>query len=87
MNDNQKIIDSFKQSQDYKDICYMIDHFSRTDIMISCLEDLGYKIGLDLVTSKDKPELKKIIIGKKNEIRVQITKYKDKHVICAIVKS
>ena len=87
MNNEQKIIKSFKKTQDYRDICYMIDHITMYDIMISCIEDLNYKIGLNILTSKEKGNIKNITLGKKGEIRIQLTKTKNNCNICAIIEN
>lgn len=87
MNTNQKIINSFITSQDYKDICYMVDHTPNLGTMVSCIEDLNYKIGLNILTSKDNQHIKKVTLGKKGEIRVQLTECKTNYVICAIIEN
>lgn len=63
--------DEFRETQDYKDICYMIDHVEDLDARISVLEELGYRIGVSVI--KPWNMLKSIIIGKDNNFRVQIT--------------
>lgn len=87
MSQKEKIIKSFKESQDYKDLCYMVDHIPAQDIMISCVEDLHYKIGLNILTSKRKNNIKDIILGGKGEIRMQLTKTKNKRNVCAIIEN
>lgn len=66
-----KLINKFKLSQDYIDICYMIDHVNDIDARVSCLECLGYRVGVDVV--KIDFGVKNVYIGKKNDIRIQIT--------------
>lgn len=63
--------DEFRETQDYKDICYMIDHVDDLNARISVLEELGYRVGV--VTIKPWNMLKSILIGKDNNFRVQIT--------------
>ncbi len=77
----------FKQSQDYKDICYMIDHVKDISVRLDILEKLGYHIGNDIV--KFDLGVKNIIIGKRNEIRIQVTpKYKNINIAnCAILNN
>jgi len=57
--------------RDYRDICYFIDHVKNIKLRISILEQLGYKIGVNIV-NKDSAE-KKITIGKRKEKRIQIS--------------
>lgn len=78
------MIDKFKQSQDYIDISYFIDHVSDIDFRLSLLEELGYNIGTAIVKG-DFGE-KNIVIGKRNEIRMQVTpKYKNINIAKCIV--
>ena len=81
----EQLINAFKQSYHYRDICYMVDHVPYREIMISCIEDLDYKIGLNLIRTSDKTNLKSVSIGKKGEYRVQLTKPENNLIICAIV--
>lgn len=78
-------IEKFKHSIDYRDICYFIDHVENIDFRISLLEELGYNVGV-LIVKQDFGE-KHIIIGKKKEIRMQVTpKYKNINVArCVII--
>ena len=87
MTEKDKKIKSFKESQDYIDICYMIDHVSNPSIRNSCLEDLGYSIGLNLVTKDNKTESKDVIIGAKGEFRVQSATAENDFVDCVICKT
>ena len=82
-----KKIHKFKTSQDYKDICYMIDHVNDISVRLDVLEKLGYHIGTDIV--KNDLGVKNILIGKRNEIRIQVTpKYKNINVAnCAILNN
>ena len=57
--------------RDYRDICYFIKHVSDIDYRISLIRSLGYKIGVNIVRSKNDKE-KLITIGKRNEYRIQI---------------
>lgn len=78
------MIDKFKQSQDYIDISYFIDHVDDIEFRLSLLEELGYNIGTAIV-KKEFGE-KHIIIGKRNEIRMQVTpKYKNINIAKCVV--
>lgn len=73
------------RSRDIRDICYFIDHVKEIKFRISLIQELGYNIGFNVATKQCKE--KDIIIGKKNEIRLQITP-KEKNnplVACAII--
>jgi len=59
-------------SRDFKDIEYFIDHVDNIYARVDVIESLGYKIGVDVVT-KETDKVKKVIVGKKGELRVQIT--------------
>lgn len=59
-------------SRDFKDIGYFIDHVNDEYARVDVLEKMGYEIGVDVVT-KDTDKLGKVIIGKKGELRIQIT--------------
>lgn len=80
-----KRIEKFKTSQDYIDICYMIDHVKEYDVRANVLESLGYKIGFDII--KIDKGVKNIYLGKKNEIRMQVTpKFKNINIAkCVII--
>lgn len=80
-----KRIEKFKTSQDYIDICYMIDHVKEYDVRANVLESLGYKIGFDIM--KIDKGVKNIYLGKKNEIRMQVTpKFKNINIAkCVII--
>lgn len=82
-----KRIEKFKKSQDYIDICYMIDHVKEEETRIDVLQVLGYKIGLDIV--KIDKGVKNIYIGKKNDLRIQVTpKFKNVNIAqCVIIES
>lgn len=58
--------------RDYRDICYFIDHVKDINLRISILKSLGYKIGINIVNSKNKE--KDITIGKRKETRIQVSK-------------
>jgi hypothetical protein len=57
-------------ARDIRDITYFIDHVKDIDFRISLIKELGYKIGVN-VSIKDYGE-KSVIIGKRNEVRIQI---------------
>lgn len=57
-------------SIDIRDINYFIDHVKNVDFRISLIKQLGYKVGVNVVTN-DCQE-KDITIGKRKEIRIQI---------------
>lgn len=80
-------INDFKKTQDYIDICYMIDHVPLIDTRLDVLKTLGYEVGVDVV--KVDNGAKHIIIGKKGEIRMQVTnKYPNVNLAnCVIVKN
>ena len=59
-------------SRDFKDIEYFIDHVDDLEARVDVIKSLGYRIGIDVVT-KETDIVKKIIVGKKGELRVQIT--------------
>lgn len=61
----------FKNSQDYIDICYMIDHVRDVDVRLSVLEQLGYKVGT-IITRNDS-NIKDYYIDKQDNIRMQVT--------------
>ncbi len=66
------MIEKFKKSQDFIDICYMIDHVDDLQARISVLETLGYKVGISVV--KDNNAVKDIVVAKnKKELRIQVT--------------
>ena len=60
-----------KYALDIRDINYFIDHVKNVDLRVDIIKKLGYKIGVNIVT-KNSVE-KEITIGKRKEIRVQIT--------------
>lgn len=65
------IIENFKHSQDYIDIGYMVTHVNDLNLRLSCLEDLGYRIGVNVVKIDSK--VMDITIGKNKDIRIQVT--------------
>lgn len=83
MNANSKIT-KFKQSRDYRDICYFITHVRDRDVRNSCLEQLGYKIGLNIILSQDNDIPSAVIIGERGEYRVQTSRSFNYIVDCAI---
>lgn len=82
----KKLIRTFKRSQDYRDICYMIDHVENTEVLLSCIEGLNYKLGTNMMMKENKRDPKSVIIGTNGEFRVQITKCEDMFAACAIVE-
>lgn len=58
--------------RDFNDIEYFIDHVDNIDARIDVLKKLGYKIGVDVVT-KETDRVKKVIVGKRGELRIQIS--------------
>ena len=59
-------------SRDFRDITYFIDHVEDTNARVDVLKKMGYKIGVDVVT-KETDRVGKVIVGKQNELRIQIT--------------
>lgn len=57
--------------RDFNDIEYFIDHVNDIKARIDVIEKLGYKIGVDIVT-KDTDRVKRVIVGKRGELRIQI---------------
>lgn len=58
-------------TRDFNDIEYFIDHVRNIDARIDVIQKLGYKIGVDIVT-KETDKVKKVIVGKRGELRIQI---------------
>ena len=58
-------------TRDFNDIEYFIDHVSDIKARIDVIQKLGYKIGVDIVT-KETDIVKKVIVGKRGELRIQI---------------
>jgi len=58
-------------SLDIRDIGYFVDHVKDIDLRVDAIRQLGYKIGFNVWT--EGCQEKSITIGKKNEIRMQIT--------------
>ena len=58
-------------TRDFNDIEYFIDHVYDIDARIDVLQKLGYKIGVDIIT-KETNIVKKVIVGKRGELRIQI---------------
>lgn len=80
------MVEKFKQSQDYIDISYFIDHVDDINFRLSLIEELGYTIGTSIVTNN--LGVKNIFIDKRNNIRMQVTpKYKNINIAkCVIIK-
>lgn len=79
----ERKVKKFKSSQDYIDICYMIDHVREWKPRLDCLQKLGYRLGINILNNK-KYNVKTLTIGKRNEIRMQVTP-KDKKNLAACV--
>lgn len=73
-------------SIDIRDINYFIDHVKNIDFRVSLIKQLGYKIGVNVVTKGCQE--KDITIGKRKEIRIQIEPSKSLSplVKCAIIE-
>ncbi len=69
-NMKYNLIDVFKKSQDYIDICYMIDHIQNTEIRVDLLKQLGYNI---VIFNNKIDNVKHITITKNGNIVIQIT--------------
>ena len=71
---------------DIRDICYFVNHVKNLDLRVSLIESLGYKIGVNVVTNHSHE--KEVTIGKRKEVRVQITPQVGKSplVKCAIIE-
>ena len=63
-------LEKFRESNHYKDICYLIDHIANQDVLNSCAEELGYSVGIDIFSKEVKPMVKQILVGKNKEFRV-----------------
>lgn len=61
-------IPQIQQSQDYKDICYVVDHVEDFEIRVDILKKLGYQIAI----SKHFHSIKDIII-QGNKIKIAIS--------------
>lgn len=66
-------IDEFKQTRDYKDICYFIKHVPWVGSRISVLSELGYKVVPKPITT-DKEDSLSAIDKMNDKIYVQVTK-------------
>lgn len=73
--------------QDIQDIYYFIDHVQDEKTLCSIIEQLGYKIGVNVVTQITHMK-KDIIIGKRQELRIQLTDVQNNFplVCCAIIE-
>ena len=65
MNNNEL----FKR--DYRDIGYFVKHVKNLDLRVSLLKELGYRIGVNVVNTKNKEM--DVTLGKKKDTRIQIT--------------
>ena len=73
-------------TNDYRDICYFITHVKNLELRVSLIESLGYRIGVNVVNQFNHE--KQITIGKRKEVRIQITPQLGKTPIakCAIIE-
>ena len=62
------MINKFKSSQDYKDICYMIDHIDDCELRVEMIEKLGYLVISDKASNN---QIKAITC--EGKIKMQIT--------------
>ena len=60
-------------SADFMDINWVIDHVKDIKPRIDILKELGYRVGYNLYVNKDKSALKSMIIGKRGELRIQVS--------------
>ena len=74
------------RSRDVRDICYFIDHVKDINFRISLIQELGYRIGVDIAT--DGCQEKDIVSGKRKEYRLQIEPREKKFtwVRCALIE-
>lgn len=73
-------------SLDIRDISYFVDHVKDIKLRLDIIKNLGYKIGVNVATKGCKE--KDVMIGKKNELRIQLTPIDKKIplVTCAIIE-
>jgi len=73
-------------SRDYRDIGYFVKHVRDLKLRESLLKELGYRIGLNIVTKNDKEMT--VTIGKRGERRIQITPQLSKSPVakCVIIE-
>ena len=79
-------IDEFKNTTDYRDICYMIKHIPFASTRCTSLKELGYKI-VPIIIKNEKKEirLENIFYDKNGNIIMQITnKLKNKTMAWAV---
>lgn len=60
-------------SVDFMDINWVIDHVQDIKPRIDILKELGYRVGYNLYVNKNKSVLKSMIIGKRGELRIQVS--------------
>jgi hypothetical protein len=60
-------------NSDFMDINWVIDHVGNLKNRIEILEELGYKIAYNVYINKEKSFIKSIIVGKKGELRIQVS--------------
>lgn len=65
----KNIINLCMNSQDYRDICYMIDMVEDTEVRVDVIKKLGYSVKLVNFDNG----LKSIIKTSRNELLIQIT--------------
>lgn len=62
---------------DFMDINWVINHVKNLPQRIDVFKKLGYKIGYNVFTSKNNNFIKSVIIGKKGELRIQVSEKLD----------
>ena len=72
--------------RDYRDICYFVDHVKDLKLRMSILKQLGYTLGVDVANKES--YVKKVIIGKRKEKRIQVMSKDPKTplVICVVLE-
>lgn len=58
-------------TRDLRDIGYFVKHVKHIALRVSLLKELGYRIGINVVTKNNKEM--DVTIGKRKETRIQIT--------------
>lgn len=72
--------------RDYRDICYFVDHVKDLKLRMSILKQLGYTLGVNVANKES--HVKKVIIGKRKEKRIQVMPKDPKTplVICVVLE-
>lgn len=79
-------IEEFKQTQDYKDIMYMIKHVPYVKTRCDILRELGYKVVIGVITNPKIQIKRYVFLDKQKRIRIQISdKHKDNNYAFYIV--